>query len=186
MSEPATKRSWSYILLWVIAVTSLTLNVFIVSALLAVKQQAGEAFLGAAGMVGDLKASRFDYTVNVDEELPVEASVPIDFMVQVPISETIPISTTVSVPIQFPIIGTRTITVPISTRVPISLTVEVPIKQNIPFAATIPVQFEVPISIELADTPLAQSLDEVELILLGLADGLGATAEAGRGPTPDP
>ncbi len=175
MSEPATKRSRSYILLWVIAVTSLTLNVFIVSALLAVRQQAGEAFLSAAGMVGDLKAGRFDYTVNVDEDLPVEATVPINFNVQVPISETIPISTTVSVPIQFPLIGTRTINVPISARVPISLTVEVPIKQTVPIAATIPVEFDVPISIELADTPLAQSLDEVELILLGLADGLGAT-----------
>ena len=174
MTEPA-KRSWGYILLWVIAVTSLTLNVFIVSALLAARQQAGEAFLSAAGMVGDLKASRFDYTVNVDEELPVEANVPIDFTAQVPISETVPISTTVNVPIQFPLIGTRIISVPISTRVPISLTVEVPIKQTIPIAATIPVQFEAPISIELADTPLAQSLDEVELILLGLADGLGAT-----------
>lgn len=185
MTEPA-KRPWSYILLWVIAVTSLTLNVFVISALLAVRQQAGEAFASAAGMVGDLKASRFDYTVNVDEELPVEANVPIDFTVQVPISETVPISTTVNVPIQFPLIGARIISVPISTRVPISLTVKVPIKQNIPIATTIPVQFDVPISIELADTPLAQSLDEVELILLGLADGLGATAEAGGGPTPDP
>ncbi|MBI3241570.1 MAG: hypothetical protein HYZ49_04675 [Chloroflexi bacterium] len=175
MSEPTNKRPWSQILLWVIAVTSLLLNLIVINTLLSVRRQAGQAFAEAAGMVDDLKSSRFDYAVNIDEDLPIAANVPIDFTVQVPISETIPISTTVSVPIQFPLIGRRTIEVPISTRIPISLTVEVPIKQTIPIAANVPVQFDVPISIELTDTPLAQSLDEVELILLGLADGLGAT-----------
>ncbi len=175
MSEPINKRPWSQILLWTIAVTSLALNVFVIGVLLAARQQAGQAFGRAASMVGDLKSSRFDYTVTLDDDLPIAANIPIDFTVQVPISRTIPIDTIVNVPIQFPIIGTRIIEVPISTRIPISLTVEVPIQQTIPIATNVPIKFDVPISIKIGDTPLGQSLDEVELILLKLADGLGAT-----------
>lgn len=168
------KRPLDYYLLWIVAVISLGLNVVIIVSLLNVRRQAAVAFGEAAQTVANLKSSTIEYVVPIDNEIPVAMDVPVKFTVTVPINQTIPIDTTVKVPIELPIVGQRVIDVPISTRIPVNLTVEVPIDKTLPVNMTVPVNLDVPIKIRIADTPLAQTLGDVELILIGLSEEMGA------------
>ena len=172
------KRPRDYYALWAIAVLSLLLNLYTINTLLTVHRQAAVAFADAVRTVETLKASAFEYNVTVRQTLPIAAKIPIDFKTQVPIKEIIPIDTTVAVPLEFPIVGRRIIEVPISARIPLDFTVEVPIQQTIPIAINIPVKLDVPINIRIADTPLAQTLDDIQTALARLA------TELGGGPTP--
>ncbi|MBM4422595.1 MAG: hypothetical protein FJ030_04280 [Chloroflexi bacterium] len=171
------KRSLDYYLLWIITLISLTLNVIVIASLLNARRQAATAFGQAAAVVAQLKQVTFGYNVVIDEEIPIAADVPVNFTVSVPIEQSIPINTIVNVPIEFPIVGQRTITVPISTTIPISLTVDVPIDRTLPIDATVPVSLSVPIRIKVADTAFAETLDDVETILLEMAKEMGAVVK---------
>jgi hypothetical protein len=180
------KRPRDYYALWAVAILSLLLNLYLINTLLTVRRQTAVAFADAANTVEALKAGVFDYTVTVNQTIPIAAKVPIDFKTQVPIKEIIPIDTTVAVPLDFPIVGRRTIEVPISTRIPLDLTVEVPIQQTIPLAVNVPVKLDVPIRIRIADTPLAGALDDIQTALADLAAGLGGGQSASTTPTATP
>lgn len=161
-----------YILLWIIAVTSLLLNVVIIKTLLDVKQQAAVAFSNAAASMGTIQNGTIEYTVKIDEEIPVALDVPVKFIVEVPIKRTIPIDTVVDVPIEF--FGPHTIQVPISTTIPIDLTVQIPVDQNIPINGKIPVKFDVPIKLNIGETSFGEGLGQFQAVLQQQAESLGA------------
>lgn len=167
-----TKRPLDYYLLWGVAVTSLLLNVYLITSLLSVRQQAGVAFANAAKSLEAVKTSRVEYTVKIDKEIPFAANVPIDLTVQIPIKQTIPLITTVNVPIRTPI-GTFPIDVPINTNIPINFTVDVPINKSFPIATNVPVKMDVPIVINLGETSFGKSLEDLQAVLAKLAKDLG-------------
>lgn len=172
------KRPRDYYVLWGIAIVSLLLNLYMINTLITVRRQAAIAFTEAVKTIEALKATTFEYSVTIDQQLPIAAKVPIDFDVQVPIKEIIPIDTTVAVPLDLPIVGRRTIEVPISARIPIDLKVKVPIHQTIPIAANVPIKLKVPITLKIADTPLARTLNDIQTTLAGLVAELGGPANA--------
>lgn len=169
-------RSLHYYVLWLVALSSLALNVFTIYSLIQARRQASEALASAAAAIEGFKDGSFDYTVKIDHEIPVAAEVPVKFTVQVPISNTIPINTIVSVPLRT-FLGTFPISVPVSTKVPISITVEVPIDQVVDFKTVVPVNFDVPISIKIANTPLGKGLNDVQQILEAYAKKMGGAAD---------
>jgi hypothetical protein len=171
---PAHRMPWHYYAVWVIALVSLALNVYIFYILLQVQQQAALAFSQAADSMGAIRNGSIQYVVNIDEEIPVVLDVPVNFTVKVPIQKTLPIQTTVDVPIELPLLGTRTITVPINTSIPIDLSVEVPIDESIPINAKIPVQFDVPINLKISETTFGDGLGEFQAVLQQQAESLGA------------
>ncbi len=168
------KTPFHYYLLWFVTLVSLSLNVIIIVFLLNVRQQAGAAFARAADAVAELKAGVIEYNISVDEELPLALDVPVKLDLAVPIDETLLINTTVNIPIELPFVGLRTFSAPISANVPLKLTIKAPIDKTIPVNATLPVQLEVPLRIRIADTPVGKSLEEVEGLLLELAQEFGA------------
>lgn len=169
-----TRFPFLYVLLWIIAVTSLLLNVFVIKTLLDVKQQAAVAFSDAAASLGTIKNGTIDYTVKIDEKIPVALDVPVKFTVEVPIKRTIPIDTIVDVPIEIPLVGTRTIQVPISTTIPVDLTVQIPVDQRIPVNGSVPVRFDVPIKLNIGDTAFGEGLGQFQAVLQQQAESLGA------------
>lgn len=174
---PVKRMPPHYYVLWLVAVVSLALNVFIIYTLVQVRQQAGLAFSQAADSMGTIQAGSIKYVVNINEEVPVVLDVPVKFTVMVPIKKTVPINTIVNVPIEFPFIGTRTITVPINTTIPIDLSVAVPIDQTVPINATIPVKFAVPIDLKISETAFGEGLGEFQWVLQQQAESLGAGAK---------
>jgi len=177
VSQPVNAMPLHYYVLWLVAVVSLALNVFIIYTLVQVRQQAGLAFSQAADSMGTIQAGSIKYVVNINEEVPVVLAVPVKFTVMVPIKKTVPINTVVNVPIEFPFIGTRTITVPINTTIPIDLSVEVPIDHTVPINATIPVKFAVPIDLKISETAFGEGLGEFQWVLQQQAESLGAGAK---------
>lgn len=170
------KRPWGYYALWALTLVSLALNVAVIAALLAVRQQTGQVLAQAAAALKTIQASSIDATVPVDQEIPVALDVPVKFKVTVPIKNAIPINTNVAVPIDLPLLGTRVINVPINMTVPIDMSVDVPIDQTVPIDSHIPVRFSVPVSVKIADTGLGQGLADLQQVLQSEAESLGAGA----------
>jgi hypothetical protein len=180
---------------WIVACLSLVINVGLIIALLvarselfALRGEVATTLTDLLAVLENVKASSFDYTVAIDQELPVKGDIPVSFVVHVPIKTTIPINTSVSVPANIPFVGTVYVNVPISANVPVDLTVDVPIEQTIPIDITVPVQLDVPISIKIADMPLAQNLTDLQAVLNDLFASLTGsplpTPTTGITPTP--
>ncbi len=185
--------------LWFVAGLSLTSNIGLVIAFLGARselQQASSELLALRGevvtsltdmsdVVENVKAGSFDYMVAIDEEMPVKGDIPVSFVVHVPIKTTIYVNTSVNVPVSIPYAGTVNVNIPISANVPIDMTVDVPIEQTIPIDITVPVQLNVPISIKIADMPLAQNLTDLQTILNNLSASLMSVNLTGS-PLPTP
>ena len=168
------KRSLDYYLLCIAVILSLGLNVYILSVLREARRQVGVAAGNASVSVGQLADGAIDYTVQIDEVLPVSMTVGYADEITVPISVTLPISTEVEVPLRTPL-GTFPIVVPVITSFPVRLNPVIPISIELPISTTIPVQVAFPIHVELRDTPFGASLDGAQLYLENLARDLGAT-----------
>jgi hypothetical protein len=173
----APPTAWHYRLLWLVALTSLLLNVALAAVLLNARTQLQD---GAAALTAALDTVEFDdieLEITIDETVPISLTIPFSDTFQVPIRETIPVATTVlfedliEVPIDaiipidtdfvvqvdIPLVGRTGIPIPIVTTIPVSLTVEVPISRVIPvetdievdFLVDVPVQSEIPVNTEL-------------------------------------
>ena len=160
---------WHYQLLWVVAGVSLFLNLTLIGSLLVLRNRVGQALAATITVLDKVDLDAVDFTVSIDETLPIETSVefdetfivpidttipidtsiPFEETVVVPINTVIPVNTTVSVPISIPFAGTvNIIDIPISTQIPVNLTVEVPISKEVPIQLEIPVNLEVEIPIK--------------------------------------
>lgn len=157
------------IVLTVLTLLSLALNGVVIWGLLRAQQIALEARQVVQDTVSDARAivagvgdDTFSYTLKVQQEVPVEALVPLEEEVVVPIRATIPISTVVIIPINAGLLGTFDIDVPVRTMVPVSLDVAIPISHTVNIATTVLLDVEVPIEIPLAETPLVDYLKELD------------------------
>ena len=169
-----TSRPFDYWLLWFIALLSLAANAGLIGVLLVVRQQAGAGAARAAQAVGGLREASIDYSVHVQQSLPISLTLPLSTTVSVPISATVPIDTEITVPLNTPL-GTFHVTVPVKTTIPVDIQPAVPIRLTVPVSTTVPVVLDVPIHLALADTVLGQSLSGAQSYLEALAAQLGAS-----------
>jgi hypothetical protein len=158
------KRSWDYWLLWAVALISVAGNALIINALLQARRQAGDGAAQAAVAVGRMRAASINYTMHIDEAVPVSLDVPFKTTVVVPISVTLPINTEVTAELNT-LLGPIPVTVPIHTLVPVNLRTEVPINLTVPISASVPVKFDVPVNLDLATTKMGDALAGVQASL---------------------
>lgn len=160
------KRSWHYLLLWLLVVFSLGLNIFLFVTLNNIRSQARAQVQAAGDRLSTVEVADFELPIQIDETLPisftvpfsdtfivpisatipVSASVPFSETIDVPINTVIPINATVSVPL--PAIGNIPIPIPIVTSIPVNLDVKVPISRTIPVALDIPVDLTIEVPVE--------------------------------------
>jgi len=159
------------VVLTVLTLASLALNGVVIYGLLQAQEIALSAVANARAAITGVGDDTFSYTFEVNEEIPVAASVPFNEEVTVPVQTTVPISTTVVVPIN---LGIRTydLAVPIRTLVPIDLEFTVPISRTVNVATTVPLDLEVPIEIPIADTPIVGYLEDLDADLEKLEEKL--------------
>ena len=163
-----TSRPLDYYLLWLVALTSLALNVWLIRTLLVVRYQAGEAAGRMAQEVVKLNRSSIDYTITVQKDAPISLVVPISTTVTVPIHASIPIDTQVIVPLQTPF-GEIPVTLPVQTTIPVNLETTAPVNASVPISTTIPISLDVPVHLALANTALGKSLVSAQTYLEKLA-----------------
>jgi hypothetical protein len=180
VNNPLARRPVDYYLVWAVALVSLGLNLFVINALLQARRQVALAASSAAEAVGRLRGAAIDYSVPIQQSLPVSFTVSYRQTFTVPISVTIPIDTNVTVQLDTPL-GTFPINVPVRTTIPINLNPQVPLSLSVPVSVSIPISLSVPIHLALSDTPFGASLNGAVDYLNNLAAGLGAPT-----PTPTP
>jgi hypothetical protein len=174
------RRPVDYYLLWVVAIVSLALNLYVINVLMQARKQVAQAASTAATAVSQLSGAAIDTSVPISQTLPVSFTVAYRQTFTVPISVTLPIDTQVQVTLNTPI-GDFPITVPVKTTVPINLNPQVPLSLAVPVSVSVPISFTVPIHLALSDTTLGTSLN-------GAVDYLNTVSSSfgGAGPTPTP
>jgi len=137
------------------------------------KEQTTAALDAMSAELEGMKNGTFDYTVNIEEEIPINTEIPVDFVVQVPINTVISINQTVTVPVTIPLYGQTNASVPIIASIPVNMTVSVPVQQVIPVSATAPVSLSVPINLKIGEMTIAQNMTNIQAVLDGLSLYLG-------------
>jgi len=163
-----TSRPLDYYLLWLVALSSLAINVFLIRSLLIVRYQAGEAASQAAQAVAKLRVSSIDHTLLVEQDVTISVVVPISTTVTVPINTVIPLNTQVTVPLQTPF-GEIPVTLPVEASIPVNLLTTVPVTASVPIETVVPVALDIPVHIVISDTLFGRSLKSSEDYLKQLA-----------------
>ena len=161
------KKSYliALIVLAVLTLLSLTLNVVVILGLLQARQIALDTVTDARAILTGVGDETFSYTFELDQEIPVAASVPFHEDITVPVHTTLPISTVVVIPINAGLLGTFDIDVPIYTVIPVDLEFTVPVSKTVVIATTVPLNVDVPIEIPISETPLVGYLEELDAAL---------------------
>ncbi|GAB4474191.1 MAG: hypothetical protein Kow00124_13900 [Anaerolineae bacterium] len=160
-----------YLLLWVVALSSLLLNVLILRQLTLAWGITRQAVNDALVVVQGFEGERFSYTVKVEDTIRINTTLPVQATIPVVVEDTLPINTVVTVPFSTPL-GSFPINVPIVATVPVSLETTIPLDQSFPVDVSVPIALEVPVEIAISETPLASTLDEIERSLLALSKRL--------------
>ena len=169
----------SLILLAVLTLLSLVLNGVVIAGLVRARQIALDgqqatlnAVADARSMVTGVSDDTFSYTFAVQQQVPIETSVPFNEQVSVPIRTTIPISTVVIIPVDAGLLGTFNVDVPVRTMIPVNLDVTIPISQTVDIATTVSLDLDIPIEVPLAETPLVGYMEELDAGLASLEESL--------------
>jgi hypothetical protein len=177
--------------LFVLVLFSLALNGYLIwqwlsfqSQVLAAAEQLEELRLVALGTVGEFRQElqaidnmTFDYDVQIDDSLPVNAVVPIRERLDVPVKATVPISETIETTFDIDIsaFGLRVpveVAVPVQLEVPIDLSIPIEIDREVPVQTTVPISLEVPITIDLAEIGLRRYIELLDQSLADLEQAL--------------
>ncbi len=98
--------------------------------------------------------------VQVDQQIPLNTSVPISQTLVIPLDMNYPLSTVVNTFINIPVLGRQDIAIPIQTVIPIQYTLEVPIQVEVPISLTYHLQTTVPVEVVIPPD-IRLSLDEM-------------------------
>ncbi len=150
------------IILALLTLLSLALNGVVILGLVQARTIAMGAIREARTALTEIGDSTFTYTLEIDQEIPVQTTVPIHQEVVVPIQTTLPISTIVNVPVNAGILGEFDVDVPVRTIIPVDLEVTIPVNETVEIATSVPLNVDIPIAIPLADTPIYDYLAEVD------------------------
>ncbi len=171
------------VLLTLLTLISLAFNGVVIYGLLQARQMVLDAQQVALTTVGDARVivtgiddDTFAYTLEVEQEIPIETSIPFNEVVNIPINTVIPIDTSITVPIDLGI-TTYELDVPIQTVFPVDLQFDVPISKTVDIATTVVLDVDVPIEIPLADTLLADYVEEVDAGLARLEESLAQLSD---------
>jgi hypothetical protein len=161
------KKGWVIVLVLLSALTlvSLALNGVVIYGLFRANKVALATVVSARAILGGVRDGTFSYTLTVDQDMPISASVPVNHEVSVPIHTTLPISSVVDVPVDAGLLGTFDVEVPVQTIVPVDLEVAVPVSETVEIATTVSLNTRVPIEIPIADTSLGTYLEEIDAAL---------------------
>jgi hypothetical protein len=157
------------ILLAILTLLSLVLNGVVIFGLVRARQIALQAQQTALNTVADARSmvtgvgdDTFSYTFKVEQEIPINTSVPFNEEITIPIRTTIPVSTVVIIPVNAGLLGTFDVDVPIRTMFPVDLNVTFPVSQTVDIVTTVPLDVAVPIEIPLSETPLVSYIEELD------------------------
>ncbi|MGC9467759.1 MAG: hypothetical protein ACP5HS_04160 [Anaerolineae bacterium] len=139
---------WQYAIS-LLVILSLLLNVFLIVTLLNIEVGLRQAATAARTALSEAIDDPFSVSVKVDQEIPINATVPFSDTILVPVVFDFPFSAVVNTYVDLPVLGRQNIAVPVETTVPISETFEIPIEMSIPISMTYTLETEIPVRVEI-------------------------------------
>ena len=177
--EREKKRRWKfpwppgYLLLWLLTIGSLVFNFVTIRQIVLARQAAQQSIQDAIAILSEFQQSTFEYNFPVEDTLVIETTVPINETIPIPINELIEVRTAAVVTLlDIPGVGPITHTVPVAADVPINEEFTFEINEEFDITAPVDIDFDVPIAIALADTPLYETLGETIARLEALSETL--------------
>jgi len=141
-------------------------------------EQASGALLAASTGLAVLADQPLTLTVNIAEEIPIQASFPFERELIVPIQTSIPIDETIETTVQvagpFGLEIPVTIAVPIQLDVPIDLEVPISVSEVIEIDTSTFVELDVPIEFDLEESGIAALARAMSTSLADLASSVQA------------
>lgn len=141
-------RIWRGVL-YALVLLSLIFNIVLAFAVLRGRSQFRAALLLARNALDVREQEPWTIQVALDQDMPIETTVPINHTFVLPLNMEYPISTVVNTHIDIPLLGRQEIAIPIEATIPISYTVEVPIQMDVPISMTYHLQTEVPVEVDI-------------------------------------
>jgi len=165
---------WITILLIPMVIFSLLLNCLILWQLQNARLALREALERAIQGVSDLGQERIEYELPIEQEIPLQADILLTQPLEVPISTTLPFSSIVETSVNLTLQGVQ---VPLQARIPVN--VQVPLKTQVPLdvgafpiSTTVAFRTQLPIVMEISESPLADYLSRLKQELILLRAGL--------------
>ncbi len=161
MQTPIRSKPSAPATLWALALVSLLLNIALVALIVVVVMWARQFAADTADALNAVGNQDINYTLRLNQTVPVRAEVPFAQTIVVPISQSIDVNTIVTVSRELPVIGVIDLDVPIQASIPVNFEVPIAVNQTFPVSADVPLNMEIPLSIRVNETPLKAAIDSV-------------------------
>jgi hypothetical protein len=155
-SPPTQNRFviYSVPLLWGAIIALLVLNFITFFGLNQARLAAVKVLDEIDSTLEDFTTATIVYDLKVDETVPVQADVPLNYNANLPVDLVIPIDQSFQVPVQIPAGGQIILDVPFKANFPLNETIPIRINESTRVDTVVHLDFTVPIKIEIAQTPL--------------------------------
>jgi hypothetical protein len=160
-TDRMTLKLWRWILS-VLVVVSLALNGFLIYSLLNFRRGLLSALAAARNSLVMMEDQPMVFSVTVDEEVPIQTTIPIEQTFVMPLQFDYPLDTVVNTQIDIPILGTQELAIPVQTVIPISYTLDIPIRTEVPISLTYRLQQEIPVEVVMPAEALGSLSDLIE------------------------
>ena len=132
-----------------LVICSLALNLVLLYLLSKARSGLDNTIEVVRNTLGVMSQEPFQITVEVDQDLPINASIPINQTVTVPINIDYPLSTVINTSINLPILGRQDVSFPIETVIPVHMDFDVPIHETVHISMTYPLNIELPVEVDI-------------------------------------
>ena len=166
-----TKQGIWRALILVLVVLSLALNAALIVGALRVREGLVSALAGAEDALALLSGEPIAFDVAVDQEIPIQTTVPIEETFVVPIDFDYALDTVVETYVDIPILGRQDIAFPVQTVLPINTSFEIPVEMAVPISVTYQLQTDIPVEVELP-SELLDAFDDLIGQLSAILDPL--------------
>ena len=156
------------IALWVLVLLSLVLNAFLLVQWFGLRAAVSSALSTAREGLASLATEPLQLIVTLDQDVPIETTIPIDQEISVPLDLDYPLSTTVSTAIESPLLGRQEIACPVEAVIPVHQTVSTRLQAQFPVSFTYRLTAQIPVVVMLPaefTTDLSGILAELEQAL---------------------
>lgn len=134
----------------------------------------GRGLTEAVGGLQAFRSSTLEFEVSINETIPIETEILLDRTLTIPIQASFPIDqvveTIITIAGPFDTKIPLDVSVPVQLDIPVDLEIPFSINETIPISTSVPVRLTVPIAIEVAETELASLADALGSGLAAFAD----------------
>ena len=140
--------------IWRVVVTtlvifSLALNLYLLLLLSKARNGLNHTIAIARNTLAVVSQEPIQISVEVDQDIPINTTIPFSQTITVPINIDYPLSTVVNTSFNIPVLGRQEVSFPIETVIPVHMDFDVPIQDTVHISIMYPLKMELPVVIDI-------------------------------------